>query len=62
MVNFITNFGAGKGTYVTGWLAIIAGVVDVVLPGILPMEIGDPGQMIVTGLGIVFLRRGMKST
>jgi len=55
------NFLPGNKTYVTGFIAVIAGVTEVLSPGLIPVSVDDPGQLIVLGLGMIFLRKGMKN-
>ena len=56
----LLNLIPGKKTYMTGIIAIATGVTAVVYPSLLPLEIGDPGELIVIGLGLIFLRKGIK--
>ena len=57
----LLNLLPGKKTYVTGIIAILAGVTEVLAPGLIPVEVSDPGELIVLGLGLIFLRKGMKN-
>ena len=54
------NLLPGNKTYITGIIAVITGVAEVLSPGLVPIPIADPGQLIVMGLGLIFLRKGMK--
>ena len=54
------NLFSGKRTYAVGILAIIAGVTEVLSPGLIPIPVSDPGELIVMGLGFIFLRKGMR--